>query len=244
MARSRWKQAQSYEKNFWKSTAEKLGEDKSSKLSWYRWRAKNLKNNLEKAFSGDAPDLKGANVIEVGSGPVGLVSALEAAEKIAIDPLCDFFSSQPSLIECRGEDVKYLQGKGEELPFEDGHFDLVVIENVIDHTESAHEVMDELNRVLKDDGILYLTVNLHPPWGYVLHEIVSKLRIDKGHPYTFTISKIRKFLASHGFDVCYDEWQDYKECRDQDWKSNSRKDRLKALSGLSEFLYTSVSQKK
>lgn len=244
MARSRWKQAQSYEKNFWKSTAEKLGEDKTSKLSWYRWRAKNLKNNLDKAFGNDSPDLKDARVIEVGSGPVGLVSALEASEKVAIDPLCDFFSSQPSLIECRGEDVNYLQGKGEELPFEDGHFDLVVIENVIDHTESAHEVMDELNRVLKDEGILYLTVNLHPPWGYVLHEIVSKLRIDKGHPYTFTIPKIRKFLASHGFDVRYDEWQDYKECKAQDRKSNSRKDKLKALSGLSEFLYTSVSKKK
>jgi len=244
MARSRWKQAQSYERSFWETAEKKLSEGKDSQFSWYKWRVKNLGEKLEKAFLGEAPDLRDARVIEVGSGPVGLTSALEASEKVAIDPLCDFFSSQPNLIDCRGKDVKYIQGKGEEIPYDDGYFDLVVIENVIDHTESAPEVMDELNRILKDGGILYLTVNLHPAWGYFLHEIVSKLRIDKGHPYTFTIGKIRRFLARHGFEVCHDEWEDYRVCREKDWRSDNTKDKLKALSGLSEFLYTSVSLKK
>ena len=36
---------------------------------------------------------------------------------------------------------------------------------------------------------------------YFLHEILSKMRIDKGHPHTFTVNKIRQFLNGHGFGV-------------------------------------------
>jgi len=238
---SRWKQAQSYEKAFWENTANRIEKANGPQLSFYGWRAENLANNLKKALRDKAPAIKDMSVLEVGSGPVGLVSALDAKECAAIDPLCDYFSSQPSLVKHRGEHVDYIQSKGETIPFDDAHFDMVVIENVIDHTQNIDTVMREIRRVLKPEAILYLTVNLHPTWGYYLHEFVSKLRIDKGHPHTFTIDRIRKFLLGHRFDVRYDEWEDYKECRSKDRKSNFTKDRLKALSGLSEFLYTSVS---
>ena len=239
---SRWKEAQSYEKAFWQSLANRI-KDGQKDLSWYDWSAENLMEMIKKAMPKDTPSFSSAKVLEVGSGPIGIVSFLNAAERIAIDPLCDFFSSQPELVKHRNPDVTYLTAKGESLQFEDSSFDLVIIENVIDHVQNADGVMTEIHRVLKPDAILYLTVNLHPSWGALLHEIVSRLRIDKGHPHTFTIPKIRSFLKQHGFMSLHDEWENYKTCRREDLKSSAKKDKLKGLSGLSEFLYTSVCRK-
>lgn len=242
-SRLRWKQAQSYEKAHWEGVSEHIAKNERQGLTWYKWRAENLLRNVKKAFPDNTPDFTEASVLEVGSGPVGCISQLPARERVAVDPLCDFFSSKPKLVEHRNPDVTYKNVQGEELPFDDGHFDMVVIENVIDHVENADGVMQQINRVLKPDGVLYLTVNLHPTWGYFLHEVVSKLRIDKGHPHTFTIPKIRRFLGGHGFQIYFDEWEDYKKCKAEEWKSESSRLRLKAISGLSEFLFTSVSRK-
>jgi len=95
----------------------------------------------------------------------------------------------------------------------------------------------------KPGAVLYLTVNLHPGWGAFLHKIVSELRIDKGHPHTFTLSSIRTFLQRHRFNLVFEDWEDYKECRKNDLKSGSRKDKIKGISGLSEFLFSSISEK-
>jgi SAM-dependent methyltransferase len=240
---NRWKKAQSYEQAHWQGITNKLSNESGEGLSWYTWRAENLMNNLSKAFQNATPDLSDANILEVGSGPVGLVSGMKVGRRVATDPLMDFYDSQPSLTKFRDPNVKFVCTPGEELPFEDQFFDMVVIENVIDHVQNVHGVMAEIYRVLKPDGILYLTVNCHPLWGYFLHEIVSAMQIDKGHPHTFTLSKIRRLLDSLGFKLYHEEWEDYRECRSNDWKSDSTRGKLKAASGLSEFLFTSVNRK-
>jgi ubiquinone/menaquinone biosynthesis C-methylase UbiE len=236
----RWKQAQSYEKSFWSKAAAHFEREAVDGLSWYSWRADNLRRLLTKAFPDSVPEAVHGTVVEVGSGPVGLVSNFDAKERCAIDPLCDYYSSKAALTKHRNPDVIYKAGKGEELPFENSSCDMLVIENVIDHVQDADAVMSEISRVLKDNAVLYLTVNLHPNWGAFLHNILSVLRIDKGHPYTFNLKKIRAFLASHGYKMLYEEWEDYRECRAKDLKSDSFSDRLKAIGGLSEYLYSTI----
>lgn len=240
---SRWKQAQQYEQAHWQRIARGIQAKEGEGLSWYQWRADNLLDIVGKAFGQDKPDFTQAHVLEVGSGPVGLVSGLKAARRVALDPLCDFFSTQPELTEHRDPDVEYVCSQGETIPFDSESFDLIVIENVIDHVQNARGVMDEIYRVLKKDHWLYLSVNCHPLWGAFVHEIVSRLRIDKGHPHTFTLGKIRRFLASLGFELNYEDWEDYAKCRTEDFKSDVLRARLKAVSGLSEFLYTSIHRK-
>lgn len=239
--RLRWEQAQSHEKEHWQSISNQINNTGEGRLTWYQWRAKNLLYNIKKAFQADNFTFKKFRILELGSGPVGVVSAIEEAkERVAIDPLCNFYSSQEALIQCRSNEVKYLNARGEDLAFDDKYFDLVLIENVIDHVQDSCRVMKEISRVLKSSGILYLTVNLHPPIGFVLHRIASKLQIDKGHPHSFTRGRIRRFLNEYGFEIARDEWENYWQCRLNDLKSDSYKRKLKALSGLSEFLYTSV----
>lgn len=240
---NRWKEAQSFEKQYWEKSAEKIKSGQRSGLNFYKWRADNMMNIMKKAFPSKDISFADSKVVEVGSGAVGMAAFLEAKERYAIDPLCDFYSSRPELVENRNPEVVYQAGKGEELPHASKSCDLVVIENVIDHVHDAAAVMSEIHRILKPGATLYLTVNLHPAWGAFLHKIVAALRIDRGHPYTFTIPGIRRFLADSGFEIKYDEWESYRECRRKDLGSGLLKDKLTGLSGLTEFLFTSVSVK-
>jgi SAM-dependent methyltransferase len=243
-SKDRWQKAQEAERGFWQRTADNVAGNNKPGLSWYDWRAKNLQDLVSKALGESRADFAGSSALEIGSGPVGLVAFLDARERYAIDPLCDFYSSQPHLIEFRNPQVTYTPSRGESLEFDDSYFDLVAMENVIDHVEKADVVMQEINRVLKPDGVFFFTVNLHPGWGAFLHEIISAVGLDQPHPHTFSLTKVRQFVDRHGFEIKLEKWEDYREMRRQDFKSNRTKDKLKAISGLSEFLYTAVLTKK
>ena len=52
---------------------------------------------------------------------------------------------------------------GEELPFADASFEIVLSDNVIDHAERPLEIVGEICRVLKPGGLLFFTVNIHHP---------------------------------------------------------------------------------
>lgn len=70
---------------------------------------------------------------------------------------------------------KFVQVDGEELPFADKSFDVVVSNHVIEHVAKADLHLSEIRRVLKDEGIAYLaTPNRLWPWEahnkiYLLH---------------------------------------------------------------------------
>ena len=244
VSKTRWDIAQQYEKNYWDSASRQIESGEQHGLGWYEWRAGKLAERMQAAFAGQVPASIGHAVLEVGSGPVGIISYLKAEQRIAIDPLQDFYRTRPELIRHRDARVDYRTGGAECLPFADGQFDMVILDNVIDHVLDADGVMREIWRVLRKDGVLYFSVNLHPAVGAVLHRIVSWLKIDRGHPHTFTLPKVRRFLNAHGFDVRHEDWEDYAECRRADLTSANLKDRLKALGGLSEFLCTCVATRR
>jgi hypothetical protein len=93
-------------------------------------------------------------------------------------------------------------------------------------------------------GRLYIAVNIHTAWGGFLHRILSRLKIDRGHPYTFTEKTIRTFLKQHRFKVCAEFINSYEEAKAEDLQSLSSKAKLKAYTGLSEFVYHAVCTKK
>ncbi len=238
--KQRWQEAQQYERAFWQRAAENIAAGKSSGLTFYEWRAKNLAGMIAKAFPENTPSFAGGRVVEIGSGAVGTVAFFDARERFAYDPLCDFYASRPELIKHRNPGVTYVRAQGEELPHDANSVDLVIIENVIDHVQHPDKVLAEIDRVLKPDGVVFLTVNLHPSWGFFLHSILAATKIDRGHPHTYTLRSIRRFLRGSGYDIRHEEWQSYKACRKEDWDSGSLKNRVKALAGLSEFLYSTV----
>lgn len=237
----RWQEAQHYESMFWKNTAHQIDSGDTEELHWYRWRAEQLiqrlnRLHLQRLTSGQA------KVIEIGSGPVGLCTFFPGAERTAIDPLMDTYSRYPEFAKTRDPGVEYVQAMGERLPCPTAHYDLAIIENCIDHTQDINGVMRELSRVLKPNGVLYLTVNSRCRIGYFIHRVLSRTKIDRGHPHTFTPNRIVDLIRRSGFQPTDLEIGSYLESSYADLKSGRPRDMAKALLGVSEYLVSIVAE--
>jgi SAM-dependent methyltransferase len=232
---ARWKAAQEYELGYWEAQARAIRGGTASQLEWYRWRAEQLIDRLERLgigrlVAGDAA------VVEIGSGPVGLVTYFPAAERVAVDPLADQYARSADLCALRDPAVDYRAGLGERLPCPDAAYDLAIIENCIDHVQDVGAVMRELRRVLKPGGVLYLTVNNRTRFGYPVHRLLSRLRLDPGHPHTFTPRRTRGLLEGYGFRIADLQFGSYRKAWLEDLRAPGFKPRLKAALGISEYL--------
>jgi SAM-dependent methyltransferase len=232
---ARWECAQEYERGYWARLAGRIAGGSVSQLDWYRWRAEQLERRL--ALAGlSAMSAGNARLVEVGCGPIGVASFFPARERVAVDPLEEFYSADPVLSALRNPAVSYRRGKGESLPCDDSSFDLAIIENCIDHVQDVDAVMREIRRVLRPDGVIFLTVNCRTPWGFGVHRLLSRLRIDPGHPHTFTPSRARGMLRRHGFEILRVEADSYLAALREDLASREAKARIKAVLGTSEFV--------
>lgn len=107
-------------------------------------------------------------ILEVGSGAHGLIFGFGDNFGVGIDPLAvDYKRLFPKW----QTSAKTVTAIGEELPFDDASFDLVLSDNVIDHAENPYKIVDEISRVLKPAGLLYFTVNVHHP----IYDITSRI---------------------------------------------------------------------
>lgn len=242
VTQSRWETAQAYERNYWHKQAQEIAEGTSSQLDWYRWRADQLAERLRRDGLDRLTD-GSARVVEVGSGPIGVATYFKARDRVAVDPLEDFYAQDPVLTELRDPSMSYRQGMGESLPCETAKFDLAMIENCIDHTRDMDAVMREIHRVLVPGGILYLTVNNRTRWGFLMHRLISRLRVDAGHPHTMTPARTRALVERNGFEILEFEVGSYEEARAEDLASDSRKARLKGRLGVSEYLVSLVARR-
>ena len=107
------------------------------------------------------PVLPDDRVLEVGSGGCGLIFNFGGNHVVGIDPLADDLRK---LFPWQQESaVPTIQSDGEQLPFEDASFDIVLSDNVVDHARDPRRIIEEVARVLKPRGIFYFTVHVHHP---------------------------------------------------------------------------------
>lgn len=238
VSKERWQEAQVYEKSYWQHLAEQIASGSQDQLGWYAWKAQKMEQHLNGHM--DLTHQAVGRVLEIGSGPIGIVTFLKWGERYTLDPLEEFYGGNQTLSKMRSLEVRYGKGGGEHVPFSSDHFKLVILDNVLDHVHEARQVLKEIHRVLAKDGLFYIAVNIHKPWGGFLHRILSKLKIDRGHPYTFTEDSIRAFLAEHGFAVKAQFVNGYEAAREEDIRSASLKAKVKGYTGLSEFVYHAV----
>lgn len=78
--------------------------------------------------------------------------------------------------------IDFHQGVGEQLPFPDGMFDLVISLAVLEHVQDVRKVVQEAFRVLKPGG-----------WAYF--EVPNNLFPFEGHYKMFWLPMMPKFLA-------------------------------------------------
>lgn len=116
-------------------------------------------------------------VLEVGSGAHGLIFFFGTNDAVGVDPLADEYKSL--FPEWQGR-AQTLRAFGEQLPFEDESFEVVLCDNVVDHAECPRKIVEEICRVLVPGGLLYFTVNVHHAfyhWAATAHAAWRALRI-------------------------------------------------------------------
>jgi SAM-dependent methyltransferase len=113
------------------------------------------------------PIAESDNLLEVGSGAHGLIFGFGGGFGVGVDPLAVDYKRLFPKWQHNAETAAAI---GEQLPFADSTFDVVLSDNVIDHARDPLKIVDEMVRVLKPGGLLYFTVNVHHP----IYEFASR----------------------------------------------------------------------
>lgn len=121
-------------------------------------------------------------VLEVGCGAHGLIFFFGVRDAIGIDPLADHYAQ---LFPQWQNKARTLVASGEDLPFEDASFDIVLCDNVVDHALSPRKILEEIARVLVPGGLFYFSVNVHHPFYHLASSVHAGWRA-LGIPFEIT----------------------------------------------------------
>lgn len=140
-----------------------------------------VRNRLLKSIQQLAPRLKG-KMMDFGCGRKPYRSLFSVNEYIGVDYENPGHSHDNELI-----DVFY---DGKHLPFSDDSFDCIFSSEVFEHIFNLPEIMKELNRVLKSDGLILITC----PFAFCEHEIPNDYA-------RYSSYSIRYIFEQNGFEV-------------------------------------------
>ncbi len=115
-----------------------------------------------------------SRILEIGCGPTGIIFFMNKGRRFGIDPNMEHYRSNfMEFVDY--EKTHCVQGIGEQLPFKNQRYDIVLIHNVLDHTDNPQIVIKEAKRILKDNGIVYIGINTYSLLVYYVHRIYEFL---------------------------------------------------------------------
>jgi 2-polyprenyl-6-hydroxyphenyl methylase/3-demethylubiquinone-9 3-methyltransferase len=135
----------------------------SDDIRWVRT-LKNLVPGRLKWFDKQA-EWQNKTVLDLGCAGGFMAEAIahKGARVTGIDPAQDAIEAAKTHAEISNLDITYDVGVGEEMPYPDNHFDIVVCVDVLEHVRDLIQVLAEVGRVLKPGGLfLYDTINRNP----------------------------------------------------------------------------------
>jgi SAM-dependent methyltransferase len=137
-------------------------------------------------------NLEGKRILDVGCGTGGISVAFARmqGDVYAMEPnythplLMDITIARAAK---EGVTLHTLIGRGEEIPFADESFDIVILNDVLEHVGSPYGLMSEAVRVLGRDGLLYVSTPNKYSYAQILRE---------GHSGLFGVSLLPPRLAA------------------------------------------------
>lgn len=103
----------------------------------------------------------------------------------------------------KGINVSIIDIESEKFPFEDNYFDLIVINQVLEHTKEIFYIINEANRILKTGGRLIIGVpNLAALHNRILLCIGKQpacIKLESAHVRGFTKKALISFVENRGF---------------------------------------------
>jgi ubiquinone biosynthesis O-methyltransferase len=154
-------------------------------------------------------DWRGKAVLDLGCGGGFLAVALteRGAAVTGLDPSEAAIAAARRHAKANELEIDYRRGSGENLPFADGVFDIVVCVDVLEHVKDVDRVLTEIRRVLRPNGIfLFDTINRTRLAAFVMVTIgenVLRLLPRGAHDPALFIPPVElaRRLESAGFDV-------------------------------------------
>lgn len=118
----------------------------------------------------------GTRVLDLGAAQGIYVTALKKLgyDAVGLEPFEPAIETSKQLSERTGVETEIHHGFGEDIPFADGEFDLVIADSVMEHVNNPEAVYRETHRVLRQGGGFYFSTTSALSW--YQHEI-------KGFPF-------------------------------------------------------------
>ena len=105
--------------------------------------------------------LEDRTVVSIGCGCTGDLAAFPARAKVAIDPLLYVYQQLDMLVaDEAGGPTLHLSLGAEDLPLLDRFADLVICRNALDHMPDPRVGLNEMWRILADDGSVFVSVDI------------------------------------------------------------------------------------
>jgi SAM-dependent methyltransferase len=209
----RWEEAQHYEKKTWMVSNRHISDDRNyehfNRFNSYESLTEYQKTN------------KIENVIELGCGPFTNIRTIinilpELKEVDLLDPLLNDYLNHPN---CFYKNKKILDYKitTYSIPIEKYDFnkkyDMVLINNVLEHCYNIHKIFEIILSILKENGLLVFS-DVYFKFGD-LKNMLEKV-YDAGHPLKLSESFLKNFLEN--FNPMYEK--DFQKLYNQDWRND------------------------
>jgi len=120
-------------------------------------------------------DLKDCRVLDVGCGTGGLLRFMKSQGARVTGAECNPLQRAAAMAEAGMSDIEVVDAVGQDLPFEDGSFDLVVYLFSLHHVPLSDQgnALREAARVLAPGGMLYVAEPLCEGTGFEVHAPVD-----------------------------------------------------------------------
>ncbi len=140
---------------------------------------------------------KGGKIIDIGAGYGLHLSQLKGRYYVLgveIQPIFAEFCNEKM-------DIPVLKGRLKDLNLPANSINAVTMFTVLEHVKDIHSLMAEINRILKNDGLLLISELPNLTSYIAAYQQESFHDFKEGHIHFFTEQSIRHFLRQYGFEI-------------------------------------------
>lgn len=167
--------------------------DPVTRIYWDLHYQLNLKAAIENTKAGDL-------VLDVGCGTGAIMIDLARVKRncFGIDPLHEISLSRARDNAAKNDvDVALIQSFSEHLPFQSKIFDMVLLFSTLQHVANQDETLREVKRVLKDNGMLLISV----PMSKNLFTMLRSPKKPEHFTKSFGLDELIAVLGRNGFNI-------------------------------------------